>query len=205
MEGGTDKRVVPYLMEANGVAWERDGRPVVHIDDIGGVDELLKPGFLEAELRASGLEALGVIVDANGDAAARWNQVGARCASEFPQLPDEIPQGGLSAVHGDGQRFGVWIMPDNRFSGMLEDFLVRLIPEDSEPLHRLAKESVAKAAAFDAPFKRTHRTKAEIHTWLAWQDEPGRQLHQAVDHRVLDPRRPESRPFVAWFRNLFEV
>ena len=205
MEGGTDKRVIPYLIEAHDVAWESDGQPVVHIDDKGGLEQLLKRGLLEAELRASGLEALGVIVDANGDAGARWNEVRSRCASEFPNLPERIPEGGLVTVHTDGQRFGVWIMPNNRFSGMLEDFLAGLIPEDAQPLYRLAEESVSRAIECGAPFRPVHQAKAEIHTWLAWQDEPGKQLHQAVDHRVLDPAKSECRPFVAWFRSLFEV
>ena len=54
-------------------------------------------------------------------------------------------------------------------------------------------------------FKDVHKTKAVIHTWLAWQDEPGPQLHEAVKHRVLDPKKPESRAFVDWFRRLFGV
>ena len=32
VEGDTDKRVIPFLMEANGIEWERDGRPVVRIE-----------------------------------------------------------------------------------------------------------------------------------------------------------------------------
>ena len=96
-------------------------------------------------------------------------------------------------------------MPDNRFSGMLEDFLVRLIPDDSRDLYELAENCVAEAKRNGAPFGKAHRTKAEIHTWLAWQVEPDKQLHQAVDHRVLDPEKPESQPFVNWFRQLFDV
>ena len=96
-------------------------------------------------------------------------------------------------------------MPDNQFSGMLEDFLVQLIPENSRDLLEIAENCVAEARRNGAPFKEVHRTKAEVHTWLAWQDEPGKQLHQAVDHRVLDPEKPESRPFVDWFRRLFQL
>ena len=206
VEGDTDKRVIPFLMEANGIEWERSGQPVVCIESYNGVEELLKLGVVEAELRASGLEALGVMVDANGDASERWNRIRNRCRGEFDHLPDEIPEGGLEIVHLETDaRFGVWIMPDNRFSGMLEDFLIRLIPEDSRGLYELAEKCVAEAARSSAPFKDVHKAKAEIYTWLAWQDEPGRQLHQAVDHRVLDPERPESQPFVNWFRHLFEV
>ena len=206
VEGDTDKRVIPFLMEANGIEWERSGRPVVRIDPYNGVGELLKPGVVEAELRASGLEALGVMVDANGDASDRWNRIKALCDARFEDLPDRIPQEGLETIHLDtGVRFGVWIMPDNRFSGMLEDFLIRLIPEKSRVLYELAGKCAAEAARSGAPFKEVHRTKAEIYTWLAWQDEPGRQLHEAVHHRVLDPEGPESRPFVRWFRRLFDV
>ena len=107
--------------------------------------------------------------------------------------------------HSDGPRFGVWIMPNNQFSGMLEDFLIQLIPDDSQRLYELAQNCVSEAARHAAPFKEVHKKKAEIHTWLAWQDEPGPQLHQAVHHRVLDPEKPESQSFVNWFRSLFDV
>ena len=96
-------------------------------------------------------------------------------------------------------------MPDNRFRGMLEDFLIRLIPNESRPLYDLAENCVTEAARNGASFKGAHTRKAEIHTWLAWQDEPGKQLHEAVHHRVLDPAKPESHPFVDWFRHLFRV
>ena len=206
VEGNTDKRVIPFLMEANGVEWERSGEPVVCIAPYGSVDELLKPGVVEAELRASRLEALGLMVDANGDAFDRWNRIRSLCHDEFEHLPDRIPRGGLEIVHPESDvRFGVWIMPDNRFSGMLEDFLIRLIPENSRNLYELAEQCVAEAARNGAPFKDVHKAKARIYTWLAWQDEPGKQLHQAVHHRVLDPERPESQPFVDWFRSLFKV
>lgn len=205
VEGATDKRVIPYLMEANGVAWGTPSRPVVFIDPLGSVEELLKPGLIEAELRASGLEALGVLFDANGDARQRWSQIRNRFGDEFDGLPEEIPEAGLHINHALGPRFGTWIMPDNRFSGMLEDFLIRLIPNNNRDLYGLAENCVAEAKRNDAPFRDVHTTKAEIYTWLAWQDEPGKQLHQAVHHRVLDPEKPESRLFVDWFRRLFEV
>ena len=115
MEGAKDLRVIPYLMEANGVVWVPDVDPVVHIAPNNGAEQLLKKGVIESELRASGLEALGVVIDANGDARRRWSQVGDRCRNEFDGLPDEIPEDGLKVNHRDGPRFGVWIMPDNRF------------------------------------------------------------------------------------------
>lgn len=205
VEGDTDKRVIPFLMEANGVAWGTADRPAVYIDPYDGVEQMLKPGAIEGELSASGLEALGVVADANGDAGKRWAQIRDLCQARLPSLPLELPAEGLRTTHASGPRFGVWIMPDNRSKGMLEDFLVRLVPSESEGLFALAGRCVGKAADLGAPFKPGQRTKAKVHTWLAWQDEPGRSLHQAVHHRVLDPTKSESKPFVRWFRDLFAV
>ena len=201
VEGDTDKRVIPYLMEANGVVWGAGDRPVVHIESYGGVDQMLKPGAIEGELSATDLEALGVVVDANGDARRQWARVRHLCQAQLPSLPSSLPAAGLQVTHTSGPRFGVWIMPDNRSQGMLEDLLVQLVPSESESLFDLAGRCVEEAADCGALFKPAQRTKAKVHTWLAWQDEPGRSLHQAVDHRVLDPTKEESKPFVRWFRS----
>ena len=88
MEGGTDRGVIAALMEANRVPWPNPPGSPVFIDTRGSVDEILKPGVLEAELAASGLEALGIVVDANGNAVSRWENVRAWCQGEFENLPD---------------------------------------------------------------------------------------------------------------------
>ena len=205
VEGETDKKVIPYLMEANGVPWPDPPSSPVFIEACGSVDGILKPEVIAAELRATELEALGVVVDADGDAAARWDQLRTWCGGEFAELPDQIPADGLEIVHTGLPRFGIWIMPDNRFTGMLEDFLVQLIPDDSRVLYELAQSCAGESRRQGAPFRDVHERKAELLTWLAWQDPPGLRLHEAVKGPVLDPTRPESRPFVNWFRRLFAV
>lgn len=82
---------------------------------------------------------------------------------------------------------------------------LRDVPDDSNALYKLARKCAAEAGGKGAPFRDAHERKAEIFTWLAWGDPPGLRLHEAVKHRVLDPKRPESRPFVNWFRRLFRV
>jgi hypothetical protein len=49
----------------------------------------------------------------------------------------------------------------------------------------------------------THCDKANIYTWLAWQNPPGRQLHQAIIERILNPQHPNAQKFVKWFKNLY--
>ena len=79
VEGHTDKRVMPFLLEANGIAWSAGGQPVVHIEPCGGIEEMLRAGTIEGEFAATGLEALGAVVDANGNAHRQWTRVRNRC------------------------------------------------------------------------------------------------------------------------------
>lgn len=47
--------------------------------------------------------------------------------------------------------------------------------------------------------------KAEIYTWLAWQDEPGRQIHQAIKHNILNPQDAKVQGFITWFKDLYDL
>ena len=87
----------------------------------------------------------------------------------------------------------------------METFLTYLIPDLSDPLLDHAKESTIKASKLKAPFIESHYDKAIIHSWLAWQDPPGRQLHDAVKQRILDPASTQADGFVQWFKNLFDI
>ena len=75
VEGAVDSRVIVNLLISQGVNWETGGKPIVHVDDLGGLPEILDNGVIESELRASGLESLGIVVDANGDAAQQWQRI----------------------------------------------------------------------------------------------------------------------------------
>jgi hypothetical protein len=105
----------------------------------------------------------------------------------------------------DGIKFGVWIMPDNEMRGMLGTFLVYLVPDESELLWQYSQEVVSEAKNRGATFKEFHYDKAYIYTWLAWQEPPGRQLHQAIMERIFNPQHPKAQNFVNWFKSLYEL
>lgn len=206
VEGDEDKRVIPWLIEAHGLQWGKTrDEAIVFIEDFDGIESMLKPGVIEAELKLRGLQALGIMVDANDSAIARWKRIRAQCQKVVPGVPETLPERGLIATNADGLKLGVWLMPDNRSRGMLETFLACLLPDESQPLWDFANETVANAKQRGAPFRDAHEDKSKIHTWLAWQDPPGRQLHNAVMEHILKPTSPTSAPFVAWFRSLFGV
>jgi hypothetical protein len=53
--------------------------------------------------------------------------------------------------------------------------------------------------------KNTHLDKANIYTWLAWQNPPGRQLHNAVMEKILNPQHPKAQIFIRWFKTLYDL
>ena len=48
-----------------------------------------------------------------------------------------------------------------------------------------------------------YRSKALIHTWLAWQEDPGTPLGLAVTKRYLDGDHALAQQFVQWLLRLF--
>ncbi len=208
VEGAVDRRVIAELMERNGVPWPKGHEPVdIHAQE--GDQKLLaflQSPELDYEFKNGRLKSLGVILDADDSAASTWDAVRNRCESFIPELPKVLDGKGLITAKRDKIRFGVWIMPDNRSTGMLETFLRVLVKPDQERFWAHAANATAAAKKAGAPFRDpAHRDKANIHTFLAWQDPPGLQLHESIRDKVLDPTSAFAGPFVAWFRKLFEV
>jgi hypothetical protein len=206
VEGETERRLLPELLEANGIQWPRDAIPV-YIEPMGGFDNFWGKGVIQTHLKAARREAVGLIFDADEPEDRRWETVVSRCRPFGVELPGSAPHDGwFTESTPDGPRFGVWMMPDNRSRGYLETFLDLLVPHPEDPLYQYAQDAVDTALDHGAEFDRDRgRDKARIHTLLAWQKQPGKQLHEAVKHRVLDPTSEHAAAFVAWFRALFQL
>jgi hypothetical protein len=203
VEGKQDVRVIPELVEANGVDWGTRKNPIVYIRDCDGYAKLVDPDVISTELKASGLSVLGIMVDADEDPQGRWQSIRNASIRSIPDLPKTLPEEGLIHVTKNGIKFGVWIMPDNKMRGMLETFLTYMIPSSNQALWQFAQATVQEAKNKGAIFTDAHVDKANIYTWLAWQDPPGRQIHQAIMERILDPNHPNAQKFVAWFKALY--
>ena len=204
-EGKNDAYAIAGLM-ANYVAWGKseDEWPV-KLEAAGSVEELLNPIYLGASFKRSGLEAIGILLDADEDSAVRWERCQVLCSAAFPGLPTVLPPNGLIHEAASGTRLGVWIMPDNRSSGMLETFLCYLVPQTRENVWKHAMLATKQAGELGAPFKAIHADKARIHTYLAWQDPPGRPLGEALKTDCLAAKSPAAGQFAQWFLDLFRL
>jgi hypothetical protein len=177
VEGNQDKRVIPELMEANGVTWEK-GKEPVYIEAYGS-DEFINNKKISTRLKASGLTHLGLIIDADENPKDRWQSIRNACLKvkaipkSIDNLPEQMPETGLIINIPNGTefiKFGIWMMPDNENRGMLETFLAYMIPSESEPLWQYTQEVVIEAKARGAKFINSHIDKARIYSWLAWQN-----------------------------------
>ena len=199
VEGEDDKFAVIGLMQYH-VPWVP---PPVYIESTNGFTNLLEGTFLLTKLKESGLETLGIVVDADDNPVGRWNKFQSIFQPVIPGLPSVMPGDGLIVTTAQEIRVGLWMMPDCGSSGMLETFLQYLVPDLAAALWQHAEASFQTACSLGAPCRSAHHDKARIHTWLAWQDPPGESLGRALTRKTLDPTAPTAAAFVAWFRSLF--
>ena len=175
VEGRDDMMVIRSLMDRYGLEIH------VKIDPMGGIDGLLEA--LPTEIKASDLERLGVVVDADTSLADRWRSLRSILTALGYAIPD-VPDASGSVICQTGlPTIGIWLMPDKCVPGILEDFIRFIVPEH-DALWSLADASVAGIPAHAVRFPAVRRAKVVAHTWLAWQEEPGH--HRPVsEHRSL--------------------
>jgi|HubBroStandDraft_1064217.scaffolds.fasta_scaffold497852_1 hypothetical protein len=143
------------------------------------------------------------MLDADVHADGRYQRIQQLCSILFPNLAGRTPP---AVVENDNQkRFGVWIMPDNASQGDLETFLRYLVPDQQEPLWKQACDSVGAAVSNGAKCRDSHIPKANLYTWLAWQDPPGQSPGLALTKKILDPQSEYAGPFVKWFKELYRL
>jgi hypothetical protein len=197
VEGKDEVHVLSRLLEHHRVP------ETFRIKDMGGIEKLLDT--LDVELIAGGLERLGILVDADRNPKKRWLQIrNILVASGFSETPAAANATGTIFAQ-KGKRIGVWVMPDNKAAGILEDF-VRLLVPPGDTLLEFAEECVNEVIVRDRRFPKEHRSKALIHTWLSWQEEPGTPLGLAIKNaKKLDAAAPATEPLIQWLKTMFGV
>ena len=196
VEGNDDQHVVWALCKGNAVAENFD------VLDCNGIEKLIEQ--LPTRLKQSGLQTLGIIIDADTNLSRRWVSLRDLINSIGYTIPNEIPNEGLIHSEPGKIKIGIWIMPDNKLNGMLEDFIKFLIPEDDKLLPEA--ESTLENVESKGLNKYTlvHRAKALIHSWLAWQEDPGTPMGLAITKRYLTTENEITNSFVVWMESLFK-
>ncbi|MGB0561348.1 MAG: DUF3226 domain-containing protein [Spirulinaceae cyanobacterium] len=191
VEGTDDQQVIYQFCNYH----EIDNRTLFTVDPKQGIDNLLADLSIRPKTE---IKVLAAIVDADVNLQSRWDSVGtalAKCGYSLPSLPN--PNGTiLVPPRPNRPRLGIWLMPDNQTDGILEDFLLRLTQTEDSLLNH-AESAVNEIPEAERLFGEEKRSKAILHTWLAWQKEPGTPLGLAIKRQYLDPTKNPAPEFKA--------
>lgn len=198
VEGQDDKHVVEHICFRKGLG------KTFCVKDKNGYTELLRS--IPTEVKAPGRRVVGIVLDADDDLNARWNAVrhwlrelGSEYfdQSDFPEEP--VPTGTI--IEGR-RRIGIWLMPDNKSQGELEDFVENMIPS-GDPVWPLSRRYIEGIPKGDRRFRCGKILKAKIHAWLATRKEP-RKMGAAIGASDLTLDTTNTAAFVDWLRKLSE-
>ena len=199
VEGIDDVNVLKHLCGNRGLP---------KLDDIkshGGVDKLLESFPVRLKASEDG-DIVGLVIDADMDLSSRWQSLRKHLSDVgYQNLPAEpSPEGSIFDPPAGIllPRVGIWIMPNNQTKGILEDFLRFLIPEGSR-LFDHVQSSVDSIPEDEKRFRKIDKPKAIIHTWLAWQKEPGKPLGTAITANFITPHAAQADNLIAWLNRLF--
>lgn len=199
VEGDDDLHVMRHIC---------GNRNIPNLDEIspvGDVTRLLENIPIRVRASEEG-DVFGIVIDADDHPDGRWGAVRGRflqagySAAVVPA--QSVETGTILETPAEGRlpRFGIWVMPNNQTKGILENFLEFLVPE-SDVLLDYAKNCVSNLPK--RPFIDNDEPKALIHTWLAWQKEPGKPYGTAITAKFLDPNVAQADILVNWLRMLF--
>ena len=164
-EGSEEKHVMYHLVNE---ILNIDVYEIFNFPEIQGYNQLLD--MFPVQIKDSELKTICVIIDANLNISSRWDSLKKILKdSEYKNVPKKPKPEGIILTDQSPKlpNVGIWIMPDNNSPGMLEDFIKYLIPEEDN-LIEYSKQCVQKL--IDDRKNRfiiKHKSKAEMHTWLA--------------------------------------
>jgi len=198
VEGTDDEHVSKHIMDRHSVL--RPDREIRFMHGPGREGVLRK---LKTEIKGSSTAPVGFVLDADEDAPALWSRIRdmLRDAADWDG-PGSLPRDGLIASHPvTKRRFGIWIMPNNQDPGTVEELLLGCLDAEDD-LVKYAHTAVEEARRLGARVKEQYLPKARLHTWLAWQEEPGKPYGVAIRANYIVPHVPDAVAFAKWCRRL---
>ena len=208
VEGTDDQHSIIHLLQRNGIQFDH---PPVDIRIESNDSRLLEA--IPIAIKAGKSKSVGFVIDIDTTPADRWAAIRNKALSisgDFPSLKDSFPEepsqnGTTLDIPEIKNRTGFWLMPDNRMrGGKLENLLDTLVmPGDS--LRSVAEIASTQSRLYGAEFAPRDQIKAALHTWLAWQKEPGRPYGTAIKAKYFQSDSPVASDFVSWFKRLFEI
>ena len=194
VEGNDDQHVIWALCEKFNIP------EVFDVIDCEGIDNLYES--IPVRFKQSEIRTVGIIIDADIHLDDRWKRIKELLFNQGFKVPEDLPAEGLILSKGN-VKAGVWIMPSNNTNGLLEDFVSFLVPQDDKLL------PIVDATLTDIENKKLnkysliHKSKARIHSWLSWQEDPGTPMGLSITKRYLTTDNERCQQLISWLQELF--
>jgi len=142
VEGKTDEKFLEHFCVSVGLEFPE-------ISGKGGLQNILDYDKLRVDVVAPDRNFLGIIFDANYKLQDSWSKLSkilSDCHISIPSSPN--PDGTIVQSKGEEPHIGIWVMPNNRQPGELEDFIAPMIPKN-DPVWSDALTFLNKFAKYD--------------------------------------------------------
>ncbi|MBX3102495.1 MAG: hypothetical protein KF690_08310 [Bacteroidetes bacterium] len=204
VEGNSEKHVLYTICEKYEI-------PEVFDVEVAGNNEKARSKFI-AEIAGSKYKKVGVVLDNELDQHV-WDSfsTGLTRYAEFYEEPfPSSPLGEALIIRSNRKNltyddFGIWMMPDNHSKGTLENFLIQM--KTGHDLLLDFSEKTLVALEEQKPrihlYKPVHRNKALVHTYLAWQENPGSPYGLAFKQGAFDLNHHNVKALADWLHRLF--
>ena len=204
VEGNDDFHVIHSLCKQFTIPVRNLENPeggIFSVVECKGIDKLFEQIAVRFKSSQT-ISTIGVIIDADADLQSRWATLQDILKEIGFNLPKDFPNTGLVLQEGR-LKVGVWIMPNNKLDGMLEDFISFLVPKDDKllPIVHSTLGEIEKLQL--NKYTPIHKSKAVIHSWLAWQEDPGTPMGLSITKRYLTTEEETCLLLIKWINELF--
>ena len=188
VEGVVDKRFVVTILKR--FRLHSDAK-FIEVKPLRGIGKLLRR--IPTYAKVGSQRTVGIIADSDRNVQHRWDQI----RKKLPHAPPRPRHGGV--IIDSDPRVGIWLMPNNRDPGELEDFLIRMIPSQ-DPVFPHSQEYVRSVRQYG---KAKSIAKAHFYSWLSVQDVPV-QMKWAIDNLNAENSSLMA-DFVQWMKDLYHL
>ena len=193
VEGQNDLHVVRHLCLSHNII------PAFEIVEKGNIDQLLSS--IAVEIKVSGRETVGILLDTNESLNARWDAVVNRINRANIAAP--VAPVATGTIIQSIPRIGIWMMPDNTSSGELEDFIERMVP-GGDPVWPLSQRYVEGIPEEHRKFPNGKTLRTKLYAWLATRETPSR-MGTAIGTGDLSVNGQLCQSFVNWLIGLYST
>ena len=212
VEGQDDKHMVWQLCRRNSTKFSvtRNGNDLFvavnsqtksfGILEQGNQDRVINA--IRQQVMASNPQPVGILIDIDGDLKECWNKVTKgfdRTGVNLPPFP--MATGTIIPEQGFLPRIGIWLMPDNRSPGEMEDFVKGMIPHN-DPVWPASESYIDSIQPSYRKFIPEKTDKAKVYAWLAARKDPGR-AGAAIGANDLQVNGQLCQLFLSWLARLF--